>query len=102
MFDGEAHMTWNRRYVLRSYIRASLWIVPFVAVLLYCVVSRIAQSIGDWLMRTGRIDETIALHALDLAGARTVLETIVTLNMSFIVFTFGSLLVAIQVACGPY
>ena len=30
------------------------------------------------------------------------LETIVTLNLSFVVFTFGSLLVAIQVAGGQY
>jgi len=33
-------------------------------------------------------------HALD--------ETVVTLNLSFLVFTFGSLLVAIQVAGGHY
>ena len=30
------------------------------------------------------------------------LETIVTINLSFVVFTFGSLLVAIQVAGGQY
>jgi uncharacterized membrane protein len=39
---------------------------------------------------------------LSMAGARTMLETIVTINLSFIVFTFGSLLVAIQVAGGQY
>ena len=30
------------------------------------------------------------------------LETVITLNLSFLVFTFGSLLVAIQVAGGQY
>jgi hypothetical protein len=34
------NMRWNQRYLLRSYIRASLWIVPFAAVALYWVVSR--------------------------------------------------------------
>jgi uncharacterized membrane protein len=35
-----------------------------------------------------------------LSGTKTVLETIVTLTLTFMVFTFGSLLVAIQVASG--
>ena len=95
-------MTWSRLYALKSYIRASLWLVPFFAVVLYWVVARITPGIGDWLVRTGRIDETTAFYALDMAGARTVLETIVTVNVSFLVFTFGSLLVAIQVAGGQY
>jgi uncharacterized membrane protein len=37
---------------------------------------------------------------LGLEGTRTALQTIITLILSFIVFTFGSLLVAIQVASG--
>ena len=95
-------MTWSRRYVLKSYIRASLWMVPFFAVLVYFMVSRLGERIGDWLMRTGRIDEAASFHGIDMTGARSVLETIITLNMSFLVFTFGSLLVAIQVAGGQY
>jgi uncharacterized membrane protein len=34
------------------------------------------------------------------SGAQSLLETIITMNLSFVVFTFGSLLVAIQVASG--
>jgi uncharacterized membrane protein len=37
---------------------------------------------------------------LGLAGTQAALQTIITLILSFIVFTFGSLLVAIQVASG--
>jgi uncharacterized membrane protein len=37
-----------------------------------------------------------------MVGARSMLDTVVTLNLSFLVFTFGSLLVAIQVAGGQY
>jgi uncharacterized membrane protein len=95
-------MTWNRAYVIKSYIRGSLWLVPFFSMVLYAVVSRITNRIGLWLLQTGRIDEKTAFHGLDMAGARSMLDMIITLNMSFLVFTFGSLLVAIQVAGGQY
>jgi len=95
-------MAWNRLYIIKSYIRGSLWLVPFIAVVLYGMVSRATQGIGDWLLRTGRIDQSKSFLGLDMAGARTFLETVVTLNISFLVFTFGSLLVAIQVAGGQY
>ena len=95
-------MLWNRQYIIKSYIRSSLWLMPFFAVLAYMVVTRITHGIGGWLLRTGRIDETAAFLGLSMAGARTMLETIVTINLSFLVFTFGSLLVAIQVAGGQY
>ncbi len=95
-------MRWNWQYIIKSYIRSSLWLVPFFAVLAYMVVTRITHGIGGWLMQTGRIDEMTAFMGLSMAGARTMLETIVTINLSFLVFTFGSLLVAIQVAGGQY
>jgi uncharacterized membrane protein len=95
-------MRWNRQYVIKSYIRSSLWIVPFVAVLAYMVITRITYGIGAWLLQAGIIDETKAFLGLSMAGARSMLDTIVTLNLSFLVFTFGSLLVAIQVAGGQY
>ena len=95
-------MRWNRRYAIKNYIRASLWLVPFFAVLLYVVVYRVTYGIEEWLLRTGQIDEKTAFFGLTMVGARSALDTIVTLNLSFLVFTFGSLLVAIQVAGGQY
>ena len=95
-------MRWNQKYIIKSYIRNSLWLTPFFAVLAFQVVTRVTHGIGGWLLRTGRIDEATAFFGLSMAGARTMLETIVTINLSFIVFTFGSLLVAIQVAGGQY
>jgi len=95
-------MLWNRKYVIQSYIRSSLWLTPFFAVLAFMVITRVTHGIGGWLLRTGRIDESTALFALTMEGARTMLETIITLNLSFLVFSFGSLLVAIQVAGGQY
>ncbi len=95
-------MRWNLKYAIRTYISSSMWLVPLVAVLLYTVFHRITFAIGAWLVRTGRIDETTAFFGLSMAGARSMLETVVTLNLSFLVFTFGSLLVAIQIAGGQY
>jgi uncharacterized membrane protein len=95
-------MHWNRQYIVKSYIRSSLWLAPFFAVFAYMVINRVVYSIGAWLLRAGIIDETKAFLGLSMAGARSMLETIVTLNLSFLVFTFGSLLVAIQVAGGQY
>jgi hypothetical protein len=65
--------------------------VPFVAVLAYWVVSRITHGIDGWLLRTGRIDETAAFLGLTMVGDRSLLDTVITLNLSFLVFTFGSL-----------
>src|SRR5512137_4873 len=95
-------MLWNRQYIIKSYIRSSLWLAPFFAVVAYLVINRMTYGIGAWLLQAGIIDETKAFLGLSMAGARTMLETIVTLNLSFLVFTFGSLLVAIQVAGGQY
>jgi uncharacterized membrane protein len=95
-------MRWNRKYMIKTYIRYSLWLVPFFALLLMMLVSRITHSIGGWLLRTGSIEETTAFLGLTMAGAQMLLNTIITANLSFLVFTFGSLLVAIQVAGGQY
>jgi uncharacterized membrane protein len=95
-------MRWNRRYLVKSYISGSLWLVPFVALVAFVVVGRMTANIGSWLERAGLIDEANGFYNVSVAGARTMLETVATLNLSFIVFTFGSLLVAIQVAGGQY
>jgi uncharacterized membrane protein len=39
---------------------------------------------------------------LGIDGAKALASTVITLSLSFVVFTFGSLLVAIQVASGQY
>ena len=95
-------MHWNRLYSFKSYIRSSLWIIPVFALLAQLVVTRLIHAIGQWLRQAGYIDERISLLGLGMSGARSLLETVITLNISFTVFTFGSLLVAIQVASGQY
>src|SRR4249920_2503542 len=77
-------------YGLRSYLKSSLWIVPFIAIPFNLVATRIVHWLDAWLGWT----------LLDYAvpGAQAVLQVIVTSALSFMVFTFGSLLVALQVA----
>jgi uncharacterized membrane protein len=66
--------------------------VPFTAIILELVVYRLLHALDDWL--------GWELQRFSAAGAQALLETVITMNLSFVVFTFGSLLVAIQVAGG--
>jgi uncharacterized membrane protein len=85
-------MKWGLWYRVRSYTKSSLWVVPFIAIPLEMIAIRVID----------RIAPMIGWHFLGLGpqAARTMLETVVTASLSFLVFTFGSLLVAIQVAGG--
>ena len=83
-------MRWNRRYGLRGYLRSSLWVVPFIAIPLELIITRLVHGLDAWL--------GWSLLGLSVTGAKALLEAFVTVALSFVVFTFGSLLVAIQVA----
>ena len=83
-------MRWNQRYGLRNYLKSSLWIVPFIAIPLELIITRLVHGLDAWL--------GWSLLGLSVTGAKTLLEAFVTVTLSFVVFTFGSLLVAIQVA----
>jgi uncharacterized membrane protein len=87
-------MTWNRSYQVKSYLRSSLWIVPLVAVPLQQVAWALAHALDTRFAWKGL--------ALGLTGAQAMFNAVITLTLSFIVFTFGSLLIAIQVASGQY
>lgn len=83
-------MKWNTIYGLRNYLQSSLWLVPFIAIPLALVVTRTLHRLDPWLGWT--------FLDFGVTGAQTLLAAFVTATLSFIVFTFGSLLVAIQVA----
>lgn len=87
-------MTWKQRYRIKSYLRSSLWIVPVAAGLAERVFRIIVEALEGRLAWAG--------HGLGLDGAKALASAVVTLTLSFVVFTFGSLLVAIQVASGQY
>lgn len=87
-------MNWNRRYRLRSYLRSSLWIVPVAAGLTERVFRFVVEALEPHM--------GWASFGLGVDGAKALTNAVVTLTLSFVVFTFGSLLVAIQVASGQY
>ena len=83
-------MNWSGLYGFKNYLKSSLWLVPFVAVPLELVTTRLLHRLDAWL--------GWSLLGFTQTGARVLLEAFVTITLSFVVFTFGSLLVAIQVA----
>ena len=95
-------IAWNRRYGLTSHIQSSLWIVPVFALLAQVALKRLAERLGTWMVGQGYYDLKTGFFGIDAAGAQNLLERIFTVNLSCLVFTFGSLLVAIQVAGGQY
>src|SRR6516225_6018020 len=83
-------MAWKPLIQLRRYIQSSLWVVPFIAIPFELVATRLVHRLDAWL--------GWPFLAIAVPGAQATLQAIVTATLSFIVFTFGSLLVAIQVA----
>ena len=86
-------MGWNRWYTARSYVRTALWIVPLFALVIEQVCIRLIMLIDTHV-------NWVPLISATAAGALGEIDTVATLEISFIVFTFGSMLVALQVASG--
>jgi uncharacterized membrane protein len=83
-------LRWNQRYLLKSYLRSSLWVAPLISIPLALVSARMLHRLDmrlDW-----------DLLGFNIAGAKSLLEAFVSATLAFVVFTFGSLLVAIQIA----
>jgi uncharacterized membrane protein len=85
-------MNWNYWYRINSYLRSSLWVVPFIAIPLELALTRLLHRLDGWLGWT--------LLGYAVPGAQALLQTIITAMLTFLVFTFGSLLVAVQIASG--
>jgi uncharacterized membrane protein len=85
-------LTWNRLYRATSYARSALWIVPFFSILLVLLLAPLLRWLDTWL--------GWRLSGLGVAGATALYQTIISLTLAFLVFTFGSLLVAVQIAGG--
>lgn len=99
---GKKMLAWNRWYSVKSYVASALWIVPLFALIAAFVVKRASEWFGSWAASRGWWLRGHAFLDLDPAAAQSLLDRLFSLNVSFLVFTFGSLLVAIQVAGGQY
>jgi uncharacterized membrane protein len=95
-------MSWNRWYSIKSYLKSALWIVPFFAFVAGRLLKFLAEELGTWMVKNHFYDLKTGFLALSPAEANTFLDRVFTMNITFLVFTFGSLLVAIQVASGQY
>ena len=89
----ERMIGWNRWYAARSYLRSTLWLIPLTALVLEQLAVRLVSAIDRYFF-------WIPEPATTASAATGEMDTVITLAMSFIVFTFGSLLVALQVASG--
>ena len=85
-------MTWGRLYRATSYLKSALWTVPLIAIALELMLAPMIHALDDWLLWK--------LNRFEQAGATALYQTVITLTLSFLVFTFGQLLVAIQIAGG--
>jgi uncharacterized membrane protein len=86
-------VSWSRRYAVISYLQSAIWTVPVFALLLEQATFRIAH--------VHQVDfGGIPGFILDRAGSLAETDYIIASAIAFTVFTFSSLIVAIQVASG--
>jgi len=82
-------MTWLQRYRASSFIRTSVWLPPVVGMLAALLLSPVIQ----------RLDRAVGWQAnVGPDGARAVLGALASSMLTFIVFVFSILLVAVQLA----
>ena len=84
-------MEWRTRYVLKSYLRSSMWLAPLAAYAVSLVLIRILGWMDE------RLQWQWAWH-ISVPAVQNLLQMLVAAMLSFIVFTFSSLLVAVQIA----
>ena len=85
-------LVWSNIYRATSYLRSALWVVPIVSILLVLAIAPVLRVLDAWL--------EWRFFGLTMTGAQSLYQTVITFTLSFLVFTFSSLLVAIQVAGG--
>ena len=84
-------MKWGQRYAIRSYLRSSLWVIPVAAYFASFVLVRFLSAVDEALGWTWQ-------WSMEISVVQSVLQGMVAATISFLVFAFSSLLVAIQVA----
>jgi uncharacterized membrane protein len=84
-------VTWSRWYATKSYMMSTLWLSPLIACVLAQLTYRVPYVLGVDL---GAIPGFIYTEQ----GQISALDINITMNLTFIVFTFASMLVAIQIA----
>jgi len=86
-------MSWNHWYAIKSYVLSTIWIAPLTALIAEQATFRIFYA---WHIDFGWIPG----FAFDPAGLIAAMDYIIAFTTACTVFTFGSVLVAIQFAGG--
>ena len=86
-------MNWSRRYAIKSYLLSAIWTAPVMALVLEQVTFRIAHG---YQLDFGWIPGFV----VDREGTIALADYAISSSIAFIVFTFSSMIVAIQVASG--
>ena len=86
-------MSWSLRYAIKSYLLSAVWTAPVIALVVDQVTFRVAYF---HQLDFGGIPGFV----LNREGTIAVAEYVIASSIAFIVFTFSSLIVAIQVASG--
>jgi uncharacterized membrane protein len=82
-------MTWLQRYRLRNFVTTSVWLLPVAGMLVALLLGPLVQ----------KLDTALGWKAaVDADSARAVLGALVSSLLTFIVFVFSILLVAVQLA----
>jgi len=82
-------MTWLRRHQLGSFLKNSVWFPPLVGM----VAALLVHALGRY------VDALLGLNAIvGVDGARAVLAALASSMLTFIVFVFSVLLLAVQLA----
>src|SRR5262249_36115348 len=82
-------MTWLQRYRLRAFFKSSLWPLPLtglIAALLFAPLLRWLDRRTGWVLEVGP------------DGARAVVDNLSSALLTFLVFVFSMLLLAVQLA----
>lgn len=84
-------LSWNQSYTIKSYLKSTIWVVPFLA---FVVEQILYRTMWEYQIDFGWFPglET------NREGAIAAADYVIAATIAFIVFTFSSLLVAIQVA----
>ena len=82
-------MTWSQRYRVRSFLKNSIWFIPFLSILfaiaLVRVISRVEPSVGRQV-------------TFSVEGDRAIFTAMASSMLTFIVLVFSMLLVVVQLA----
>ena len=91
--EEESTMSWSSRYAIKSYLLSTVWIAPVIALALEQPTFRIAYT---YQLHLGWVHG----FAVGREGTVAIADYVISSSIAFIVFTFSSLIVAIQVASG--